>query len=43
MNLCKFYKYEKLKILYFSFRNVWWFDENQIGVENDFNKFYKFW
>ncbi len=27
-----------------NFRNVWLFDEIQVGVEdNNFNKFYKFW
>ncbi len=44
MNLCKFYK-KLIKFCTFlseNFRNVWLFDEVQVGVENDFSKVYKF-
>ncbi len=45
MNSCKFYKklIKCCTCLSENFRNVWWFNKIQVGVENDFNKFYKFW
>ncbi len=41
MNLGKFYKNKKLKILYLPLRKFWKC-EIKVGVKNDFNKFYKF-